>query len=151
LAKQEMGQGVFTSLPMLVAEELPIDWARIRVEYASANRNLREGGVYGRMSTGGSSSVRSGYRMLQQAGASARARLIAAAAQRWGVERASCTADSGRVLHRASGRSASYGELAPEAAKVSLTAEPDIKSPEHYTLAGKPMARLDTRVKVTGE
>ena len=110
--KSEMGQGVMTSLAMIVAEELECDFAKVKVEYASANRNLLDGGVYGQMGTGGSSSVRRSRVFLQQAGASARARLIAAAAARWGVAPALASARDGSVLHDASGRSAPYGELA---------------------------------------
>ena len=136
---------------MLVAEELAVDWAKVRVEYASGNRSLRENGVYGRMGTGGSNSVRSSYRMLQQAGASARARLVQAAALRWGVDAARCSAANGEVTHQASGRVLSYGAVAADAARVTLESEPAIKQPEQFTLVGKPVARLDTRVKVTGE
>ena len=85
VAQSEMGEGVFTSMPMLVAEELGCDWQKVRAEYASANRSLRENRVYQRMATGGSGAVRRSREYLQQAGASARARLIAAAAQQWGV------------------------------------------------------------------
>jgi isoquinoline 1-oxidoreductase beta subunit len=151
VAKQEMGQGVLTALPMLVAEELGCDWARVRSEYASANRAVREPGVYGRMGTGGSTSVRTSYRMLQQAGASVRARLVRAAAQRWGVEDAACRVAGGRIYHDATQRSLSFGEVAGDAARVTLTAEPAIKTPEQFTLVGRPTARLDTKVKVTGE
>jgi isoquinoline 1-oxidoreductase beta subunit len=151
VAKQEMGQGVLTALAMLVAEELEVDWSRVRVEYASANRSLREGGLYGRMGTGGSNSVRSSHVMLQQAGASARARLVAAAAQRWSVSPASCVARAGAVSHVSTGRSLTYGALAAAAAHVVLASEPAIKSPDRFTLVGKPVPRVDTRVKVTGE
>jgi isoquinoline 1-oxidoreductase beta subunit len=151
VAKQEMGQGVLTALPLLVAEELGCDWARVRVEYADVNRNLRENNVYGRMGTGGSRSVRDSYAMLQQAGASARARLIAAAAARWGVPPGECRVADGQVRHVATGRVLGFGQVAGDAAKVTLGAEPTIKPPEEFTLAGRPTARLDSRVKVTGE
>jgi isoquinoline 1-oxidoreductase beta subunit len=151
VAKQEMGQGVLTALPLLVAEELGCNWARVRVEYADANRNLRENNVYGGMGTGGSRSVRGSYAMLQQAGASARARLVTAAAARWGVPAGECRVADGQVHHTATGRVIEFGEVAGDAAKVTLGGEPAIKPPEEYTLAGKPTARLDTRVKVTGE
>ena len=82
---QEMGQGAITALPMIVAEELECDWSKVKVEYASPARNLREKGVYGEMATVGSRGVRTSWQMLLQAGASARVRLIAAAAQRWKV------------------------------------------------------------------
>jgi isoquinoline 1-oxidoreductase subunit beta len=95
--------------------------------------------------------VRASREFLQQAGASARARLIAAAAQRWTLASAECQARDGQVLHAASGRSLRYGELAAEAANVTLDAEPAIKTPDQYTLMGKPTARLDTPVKITGQ
>jgi isoquinoline 1-oxidoreductase beta subunit len=150
LAKAEMGQGVFTALPMLVAEELACDWARVRVEYASANRNLAEGSVYGPMGTGGSRSVRMSWKMLQQAGASARMRLVIAAAERWGVMPDACSAKEGLVLHAPSGRAATYAELAPAAARIAISQEPEIRAPGQYSFAGKPMPRLDVPAKVTG-
>ena len=151
VAKSEMGEGILTSLPMIVAEELACDWSKVRAEYASANRNIREKGVYKLMITGGSAAVRGSRPYLQQAGASARARLMEAAAKRWGVAAADCHAAGGKVVHGASGRSFAYGALAAEAAKVVLAAEPAIKTPDQYTLMGKPVARLDTPVKVTGQ
>ena len=132
-----MGQGVLTSMAMIVAEELECDFAKVKVEYASAHRNLIDRKVYGQMGTGGSSSVRRSRVFLQQAGASARARLIAAAAAKWGVEPAACVASGGLVRHEASGRSATFGELAPGAARVALTAEPAIKTPDEFKLIGK--------------
>ena len=150
IAKSEMGQGVMTSLAMIVAEELECDFAKVKVEYASATRNYLDGKPYGEMQTGGSSSVRRSRVALQQAGASARARLVAAAAARWSVAPAECAARSGAVSHDASGRSAAYGELAGEAADVSLPKEPAIKTPEQFKLIGQSQPRLDTPAKVTG-
>jgi len=150
VAKQEMGQGVFTALPMIVAEELEVDFTRVRVEYAEANRNIRENNVYGAMGTGGSGSVRRNYQTLQQVGASARARLIAAAAARFQVDPATCTVSNGVVRHAASGRTASYGSLAAEAATIHLAAEPRIKSPDAFRLIGTAQKRLDVAVKVDG-
>src|SRR4029453_8265327 len=95
VAQSEMGEGVFTSMPMLVAEELECDWTKVRAEYASANRSLRENRVYQRMATNGSGAVRRSREYLQQAGASARARLVTAAAQQWGVPASDCRAESG--------------------------------------------------------
>ena len=103
-ARAEMGQGSFSALPMIVAEELECDWAKVKAEYASANRNFRQKQVYGNLGTGGSRAVRETREMLQQAGASARERLIAAAARRWGVAAAACIAEQSKVLHQASGR-----------------------------------------------
>jgi len=151
VAKSEMGEGVFTSMPMIVAEELACDWTKVKAEYASANRNLREKEVYKRMLTGGSSAVRGSRPYLQQAGASARARLVEAAARRWNVAASDCQAADGKVTHKASGRSLGYGALAADAAKVTLAQEPAIKTPDQYTLMGKPAARLDTHAKVTGK
>jgi isoquinoline 1-oxidoreductase beta subunit len=150
VAKQEMGQGILTALPMLVAEELECDWARVRVEYASPHRNVVAGQPYGKMGTGGSRSVRESYKLLQQAGASARVRLIAAAAARWGVAPGECTARASQVLHAASGRALDYAAVAAEAARVEIAAEPAIRPPEQFRLAGRATARLDTPAKITG-
>ncbi|SDR26769.1 isoquinoline 1-oxidoreductase, beta subunit [Rhizobiales bacterium GAS113] len=150
LGKAEMGQGISTALPMLFAEELGCDFAKIKVEYASANRNLREKEVYHSLSTGGSSGVRRSREFVQQAGASARARLIAAAAKQLGVPDAECHAADGKVTHQASGRSLNFGALAAAAAQITLAREPAIKTPAEFGLVGKPMARLDTPLKVDG-
>ena len=120
----EMGQGAITALPMIVAEELECDWSKVRVEYASASRNLREHGVYGDMVTAGSRGVRTSWQMLLQAGASARERLIAAAARRWNVPAHECEATNSKVVHQASGRSFDYAALAADAAKITLDKEP---------------------------
>lgn len=150
VAQSEMGEGVFTSLPMLVAEELECDWTKVRAEYASANRSLRENRVYQRMATGGSRAVRGSREYLQQAGASARARLIAAAAQQWGVPASECRAENGTVVHPASGRKVNYGAIAAAAAKITLDAEPTIKTPDQFKLLGKSQKRLDVPLKVNG-
>jgi isoquinoline 1-oxidoreductase subunit beta len=150
VAQSEMGEGVFTSMPMLIAEELACDWTQVRAEYASANRSLRENRVYQRMATGGSGAVRLSYKYLQQAGASARARLIAAAAREWGVPGGGCKAENGRVIHPASGRQVNYGAVAAAAAGVQLDAEPPIKTPDQFRLLGKSLPRLDVPLKVNG-
>src|SRR5215470_2993896 len=150
VAKSEMGEGIFTALPMIVAEELGCDWSKVKAEYASANRNVRESNIYQRMGTGGSSAVRRSREYLQQAGASARARLIAAAAERLGVPAGECEARLGVVHHAASGRSLTFGSVAADAAQVTLDHEPAIKTPDQYTLLGRATARLDTPLKVTG-
>ena len=150
VGQSEMGEGVFTSMPMIVAEELQCDWNKVKAEYASANRSLREGGVYQRMATNGSGAVRRSREFLQQAGASARERLIQAAANQWGVPAASCTAKDSVVTHRQTNRTLKYGELASAAAGIQLAEEPTIKTPEQFTLLGQPLARLDTPLKVDG-
>jgi len=147
---QEMGQGAITALPMIVAEELECDWSKVKVEYASPARNLREKDVYGPMTTVGSRGVRTSWQMLLQAGASARERLIAAAAQRWNVSPAECEAANSKITHKASGRSLEYGALAADAGKIKLDKEPAIRTPDQFKLIGKRVARLDTPVKING-
>ncbi len=147
----EMGQGAATSNPMIVAEELECDWAKIKGEFASPNRNVRENNVYKDQNTVGSRGVATSWQYLQQAGASARARLVQAAATRWNVSASECTAENGAVLHKATNRKFTYGQLAADAAKVKLDKEPAIKSPDQFKLIGKPLPRLDTPVKVNGE
>ena len=150
VAQSEMGEGVFTSMPMLVAEELECDWTKVRAEYASVNRSVRENRVYQRMATNGSGAVRRSREYLQQAGASARARLIAAAAQQWGVPARECLAENGKVIHSASGRQITYGAVAATAAQVKLDAEPAIKTPDQFKLLGQSLNRLDVPLKVNG-
>ena len=147
----EMGQGAATSNPMLVAEELECDWSKIKGEFASPNRNIREKNVYRDQNTVGSRGVATSWQYLQQAGASARARLIQAAANRWNVPASECMAENGAVLHKASNRRLTYGQVAADAAKVKLDKEPAIKTPNQFKLIGKPLPRLDTPVKVNGE
>jgi isoquinoline 1-oxidoreductase beta subunit len=147
----EMGQGTTTGLAMLVAEELECDWTKVRIEYASANRNQRAGGnLYGRMQTVGSQGLRTSVRQMQQAGASARERLRMAAAEKWNVNPADCAVGSGKCLHKASNRSLDYGALAASAATVQLASEPAIKPPSAYKLVGKWTPRLDTPAKLDG-
>jgi len=150
VAQSEMGEGVFTAMPMIVAEELHCNWNKVQAEYASANRSIREGGVYKRMATNGSGAVRRSRRYLQQAGASARERLIQAAADQWQVPATACTAKDSIVTHTATGKTLRYGEIAHEASTIQLSKEPAIKTPKQFTLLGTPMARLDTPLKVNG-
>jgi isoquinoline 1-oxidoreductase beta subunit len=148
--RSEMGQGSMTALPMMVAEELQCDWAKVRIEYASPNRNLRENKVYGPMVSAGSRSVRGSQKMVQQVGASARERLVAAAAARWNVPAAECAAAASVVTHQPSGRTLRYGELAADAAKVTLDKEPAIKTPAQFTFIPRPMPRVDVVHKTDG-
>src|SRR5580704_1133690 len=146
--RSEMGQGSMTALPMMISEELQCDWSKVRIEYASANRSVREQRVYGNMYSHGSMSVRESQKMLQQVGASARERIIAAAAARWHVPASECGAAPGVVTHRPSGRTLRYGELAAEAAQVpgmvfaSINACPvrggKLKSVDESVLSGVP-------------
>lgn len=146
LARSEMGQGVRTALPMIVADELDADWSRVSVVQADAHPSQ-----YGRMMTVGSTSVRNGAWMpLRRAGAAAREMLVRAAAERWNVNAAELRTESGRVHHAASGRSLSYGELADAAAALPVPAEPRLKQPSEFRLIGTNVKLVDTRAKITG-
>src|SRR5215470_5093912 len=150
VARSEMGQGITTSLPMLVAEELQCDWSKVRFEFPSPEENLRRKRAWGEMSTGGSRSVRMSQEYLRKAGAAAREMLIAAAAAQWGVPAAECQAANSVVTHKASGRTLRFGEVAEAAAKLPPS-EPKLKDPKDWTLIGTPQKRLDTADKVTGK
>ena len=150
VARSEMGQGIFTALPMLVAEELDCDWESVRAEYASAQDNLRRGNVYVSMATGGSRSVRGSQEFLRTAGAAARHMLVEAAAHRWGVPPGECRTARGVVTHPASGRSLRYGEVADAAAQLQAPETVLLKDPDEWTLIGKPVRRLDVPDKVAG-
>src|SRR3984957_10788504 len=148
--RSEMGQGSMTALPMIITEELQCDWSKVRIEYASSNRNVRESKVYGDMFSHGSMSVRQSQKRMQQVGASARERLIAAAAARWNVPASQCSAAQSVVTHKPSGQSLRYGELAADAAKIKLAAEPAIKSPAQFTFIPRPLPRVDVVHKTDG-
>lgn len=150
IGQSEMGQGVITSCAKLIAEELECDWSKVRAEYVSVNRHVRENKVYKRLVTTSSSSVRLGRPYLQQAGASARERLMAAAAQTWNVPRSELTVKDGVITHTGTGRTIRYGQVARKAAAITLPAEPKIKTPDQYTLLKKPTKLLDTPLKVDG-
>src|SRR5215831_8520016 len=151
VARSEMGQGITTSLPMLVAEELQCDWSKVRAEFPSPDENLRRKRVWGEMSTGGSRSVRTSHEFLRKAGAAAREMLVAAAAAQWNVPAAECQAVNSVITHKPSGRILRYGEVAEAAAKQPPPAEPKLKDPKDWTLLGTPQKRLDTLEKVTGK
>ena len=177
--RQEMGQGITTALPMLVAEELDCDMAQLRFEqapvdavYANATMladavpfrpddhgwladlarltQYRVAELLGVQATGGSSSVRDAWYLMRHAGAAARAMLVAAAAQRWGVEAKECRTEGGAVQHAASGRRLGYGALAAQAAALPPPARVALKDPREFRLLGKSQRRLDTAAKVDG-
>jgi isoquinoline 1-oxidoreductase beta subunit len=154
LSHSEMGQGIWTTLPMLIAEELDADWSQVRVEHAPAAHAYAHT-AFGMQMTGGSSSTWSEIERYRQAGATARALLVAAAAQRFGVQPADCRTENGRVL--AGDHTARYGELAADAAKLAAAApggtSPQpvaLKDPKDWKILGKPTKRLDTPEKITG-
>ncbi len=149
VSQAEMGQGVYTALPMMVAEELEVDWSKVRVQAAPAGAAYVNPAM-GQQATGGSTSVRMLLAPMRKAGAAAREMLIAAAAASWGVEAATCRAQAGTVRHEASGRALRYGELAEAAAKIPPPQDPPLDDPKSWTILGTPRPRLDTPVKVDG-
>jgi isoquinoline 1-oxidoreductase subunit beta len=146
----EMGQGTYTSIPMLIAEELEADLSQVRLEHAPPNEKLYVNPLLGVQATGNSNAVRASWQPLREAGATARTMLIAAAAKRWNVDPASCRAQRGMVLHEPTGRTARYGELSPNAARMPVPEKVALKRPEDFRLIGTPAKRLDTPAKVNG-
>jgi isoquinoline 1-oxidoreductase beta subunit len=150
MAKSEMGQNVYTNLPLIVAEELDADWENVRVEQSGVDAAYNSP-WFPMMLTGGSSSVRTSWDALRLAGATARAMLVAAAAEAWGASAAELTTASGRIGDPATGRSVTYGEVAAAAAKQPVPADVTLKSPDQFRLIGKDQKRLDSELKVTGK
>jgi isoquinoline 1-oxidoreductase beta subunit len=149
VGSSEMGQGVMTALPMLIAEELDADWERVRVEFAPVGPAYANP-AFGRQQTGGSRSVRGYWTNLREAGAVGRELLLGAAAQRWDVAPETCEAESGQVTHADSGRSLRYGELADAAARLPLPEAVFLKEPQQFRLLGRALPRLDAPAKVDG-
>ncbi len=147
--KSEMGQGVYTSIPMLIAEELECDWKSVRVEPAPV-APVYANPMFGVQATGGSTSVRSEWDRMREVGAAAREMLLCAAAETWNVDRAGCRAQEGRVVHR-SGKAITYGELAEKASKLPIPKDVPLKDPSSFKIIGKPTGRLDTPPKVDGK
>ena len=144
----EMGQGVLTSIPMLVAEELEADWSKIRIEQAPADPAFKNP-IFGVQATGGSTSVRGHWEPMRKAGATGREMLIAAAADTWKVDPSSCRAERGMVIH-SSGKKLSYGKLASKAATLPVPTDVKLKDPKDFKILGKGAKRLDSPGKVNG-
>jgi len=147
-ARSEMGQGVYTSMPMLVAEELNVDLGKVRIEMAPAGEPYINAMIGGQL-TGGSTSVRDAYQRMRIAGAQARTVLVEAGARKWGVDPSACRAEDGMV-HGPSGRKATYGELAEAASKLTPPKEPALKAARDFRYVGKAMNRFDSPAKVNG-
>ncbi|MBI2404401.1 MAG: xanthine dehydrogenase family protein molybdopterin-binding subunit [Gemmatimonadetes bacterium] len=147
--RSEMGQGVATSLPMLLAEELEADWSKIRIEFAPADKAYINP-LFGMQGTGGSTSVRAAWMPLRQAGAAAREMLITAAAQTWNVPPSECRAERGVVIHGPSNRRLTFGQLAERAAALPVPQDVPLKDPKGWKIIGTRVRRLDTAPKVDG-
>jgi isoquinoline 1-oxidoreductase beta subunit len=146
----EMGQGTYTAIPMLIAEELEVDLKQVQIEHAPPNEKLYANPLLGVQATGNSNAIRGAWQPLRQAGATARTMLVAAAAKRWNVDPASCRAQRGEVLHEPTGRTAKYGDLAADAARIPVPESVALKRPQDFKLIGTPAKRLDTPAKVNG-
>ena len=146
----EMGQGTYTSIPMLIAEELEVDLSQVQLEHAPPNEKLYSNPIFGLQATGGSTSIRAAWNPLRMAGATARTALVSAAARRWNVDPSTCRAERARVLHDSTGRAASFGELADDAAAAPVPKDVALKEPAAFRLIGTPAKRLDTPSKVNG-
>ena len=135
----EMGQGTYTSIPMLIAEELEVDLKQVRLEHAPPNEKLYGNPLLGGIqATGNSNAIRASWQPLREAGAVARAMLVAAAAKRWNVDHVACRAQSGEVLHAPTGHSAKYGDLAADAARLPVPESVPLKRPADFKLIGTP-------------
>src|SRR5262249_46635164 len=146
----EMGQGTYTSIPMLIAEELEVGLNQVELEHAPPNEKLYANPLLGVQATGNSNAIRGAWQPLRQAAAIARTMLISAAARRWNVDPASCQAQTGGVLHAPTGRRIGYGELAADAAHMPVPQSVMLKRPQDFKLIGTPAKRLDTPAKVNG-
>ncbi|OYX73133.1 MAG: aldehyde dehydrogenase [Rhizobiales bacterium 32-66-11] len=151
IARSEMGQGTLTGLAQLVAEELECDWSKVTTEYPTPGENLARNRVWGSYSTGGSRGIRDSESYVRQGGAAAREMLIAAAAAQWKVPAGDCKAAKGVITHTASGRTTTFGKVADAAAAQTPPINIKLKDPKDWTIAGKPLPRLDTADKLTGK
>ena len=149
IARSELGQGTFTGLAQLVAEELQCDWSKVQPEYADVNMHIRRNRIFNSMSTGGSRGIRDSQEYVRQAGAAARQMLIQAAASGWGVPAADCRAENSIISHP-SGKRTTYGKVAGAAAKLEIPTDIALKAPSEWTLAGTSPARFDIPAKTNG-
>lgn len=147
--KSEMGQGTWTGLAMVVADELEADWNDIRVEASPVTEAYKDP-IFGMQITGGSTGIRNMFDTMRKAGATAREMLVSAAAQEWKIPREECKAEKGKVIHGKTGRSATFGALCAKAAGVPIPDNPTLKSPQEFRFIGKPIPRLDIPDTVNG-
>src|SRR4051812_29128353 len=150
IARSEMGQGTLTGLAELVAEDLECDWSKVTTEYPTPGQSVARKRAWGDFSTGGSRGIRTSQDYVRKGGAIARTMLIQAAANDWKVPASECTAANSVITHAPSGRTTTYGKVAEAAAKLDPPGDVKLKDPKDWTVAGKPLKRLDTPDKVTG-
>ncbi|MGF9761556.1 molybdopterin cofactor-binding domain-containing protein [Microvirga sp. 0TCS3.31] len=150
VGRVEMGQGTLTGLAQLVAEELECDWSKVTTEYPTPGQNVARSRVWGNFQTAGSRGVRDSHDYMRKGGAAARQMLIQAAANGWGVPAGECTVAKGVITHSASGRTTTYGKVAEAASKLQAPKDVQLKDPKDWTIAGKPVKRLDTAEKLNG-
>jgi len=150
IPKVEMGQGIYTSIPMLIAEELEVSLDGVTLDHAPPNEKLFMDPLLGGQLTGGSTSIRYAWDPMRKAGATARVLLISAAAQQWQVDPATCHAQAGQVIHAASNRSLGYGQLVDAAAKLPAPQNVPLKDPKDFKIIGTAVKRLDSPEKVDG-
>lgn len=150
IARSELGQGTFTGLAQLVAEELECDWSKVRPEYADVNEHVRRNRIFKDMSTGGSRGIRDSQEYVRQAGAAAREMLVAAAAQEWSVPASECKVAKGVITH-ASGKRTTFGKMAAAASRLEIPKEPKLKDKKDWKLIGTSPARFDIPDKTTGK
>ncbi|MDB5804104.1 MAG: aldehyde dehydrogenase [Betaproteobacteria bacterium] len=150
IARSEMGQGTMTGLAQLVAEELDCDWAKVTTEFPTPGQNLARNRPWKDFFTAGSRGIRASNEFVRQGGATARMMLVQAAAEKWKVPVAECSAASSVITHGPSGRKISYGKVAAAAAKIEPPKEVKLKDSKDWKIAGKPLKRLDTAPKTNG-
>lgn len=150
VGRVEMGQGTLTGLAQLVAEELECDWSKVTTEYPTPGQNVARSRVWGNFQTAGSRGVRDSHDYMRKGGAAARQMLIQAAANGWGVPAGECTVAKGVITHSSSGRTTTYGKVAEAASKLEAPKDVQLKDPKEWTIAGKPVKRLDTAEKLNG-
>ena len=151
IGRQEMGQGTITGLAQLVAEELEADWSKVTYEYPTPGQNVARKRVWGDYATSGSRGVRNSEKYMREGGAAARMMLMQAAADQWKVPVAELSVSKGVITHKKSGRKTTYGKVANAAAKLTPPANPPLKDPKTWTIAGKPLKRLNQGGKVNGK
>jgi isoquinoline 1-oxidoreductase beta subunit len=151
MPQAEMGQGVYTSIAMILADELDADFAQVVLVHGPPSDKLYANPIFGIQVTGNSNSIRAFWKTLRSAGAAARAMLVEAAAQQWQVEPATCSASDGKITHAASNRTLGFGDVADAAGKLPVPKDPKLKDPKDFKLIGKPLKRFDTPGKTDGK